>query len=515
MLFRKGIDALRTGIIAAITGGLLSLAACASDGEVATTLPDIDLQTPVNPASYEGDVQFRIAQSFRAREKDIPFALYLGLFDKGDTRLGTNAFVDLRGLQVALPELLTGKLSPACNLDLDITFGRAVAEGEAIRAQALVKATLYRCRDRGTPDEERGWRIISQDIGVDATVSGGLQGDCIALRMEDLELQPRGVIGRIATLFGLTERARVAIVDAAGKAFAEHPVCPEFPPPLAALEPRLDTLGIRETGEGGIGAALSGSADINADHLTEALSWVADKQAGGAGDGATFHFDGSVAVKDTEIAYAADARLTPVAATRMGMETVIDLRDIQRRLPDLLAGRALIDNCGGRITLEQFDIEASGSSVIAKGRLDAENYTCERTQDDTWQRGDLEDTKQVDVRAEASADLVDNCVVFRLLDLTRDPPGLIGRIQTESGRLEAARVLLLEAVGLVLEEAALCPTLPPEIAVLDPKLETGHPHEIGDGGLGVAIEGSVDTSPRTVVALLDLLQERGVLPPAP
>ena len=81
--------------------------------------------------------------------------------------------------------------------------------------------------------------------------------------------------------------------------------------------------------------------------------------------------------------------------------------------------------------------------------------------------------------------------------------------------MEAARTLLLDAVRLYLEETAVCPEMPPEVAVLDPEFGTGGPTEIGEGGIGVALAGSVDVSPRAIIDLLRLIQERGALPPTP
>ena len=184
-------------------------------------------------------------------------------------------------------------------------------------------------------------------------------------------------------------------------------------------------------------------------------------------------------------------------------------------MPDILAGETLLDICGGRVTLGRLEAEAREERLIARAQIDLETFDCERTGPSTWERGALLTAEEVGVRAELSAELVDGCVVFRLLDLARDPPGALARMETGGGRAEAARALLLEAVGLILEETPLCPEIPEELAVLDPRLGRGAPQEIGDGGVGVVVDGSVEVSPRTVVDLLRLLQARGVLPARP
>lgn len=512
-----------TPFIASVCAAILALSACTGSAEDAMTFREVDLQSPVPPAAYAGDVAFRVAQSFAARGQEVPFAFYLGLAPAGGTRLGANAFGDMRGLQKALPGLLSGPIEASCSIGLNVNFGGIEAEGDVLRAGASVKASLYRCKDRDTPEERRGFRMISQTVDVNARLRAGLAGNCIRLELADLGLKPRGILGGLATLFGFTERVRAAIFEKAETVLAENLVCPTLPEPIAILEPQFTTLGVREVGGGGVGMALSGSADIGADNLIAILAWLG---ANAEGDGALrfvpappgqvrFDFDNSLEVKGEDLAYGIDARLSPVDATRIGMEALLDLGGIQKRLPDLLTGQEVIDSCGGHVTIERFETEADGTAVIARASLEMESFDCVRTGEGSWERGVLEETKDVDVRADLSAELVEGCVVFRLLDLTRDPPGALGQIQTASGRLEAARALVLEAVGLVLEEAALCPELPPELVVLKPRFDYGAPQEIGEGGLGVAMKASIDVSPETVVDMLTLLQDRGLLPPAP
>jgi hypothetical protein len=483
----------------------------------------IDLAAPVDPAGYAGDVAFRIAETLPAGDRDIPFALYLGLAPATDTRLGANAFLDLRDLQLALPDLLTGPLEPACGLGLDLRFGGAEAVGDAVRARASVDARLYRCRQRGTEDEQRGARLFTQAIDVEAKLAAGLAGECLEFRLVDLDLAPRGLLGGLASLLGVTERARAAIAEKARAVLAENPVCPDLPPALDLLEPKFSAAGLREIGTGGIGAALSGSVDISAERLVALIALIesrARKSGGPAGPvaapgQAAFRVDDTIDLRGTDIAVGLDVRLAARAPDRIGIETLLDLRDLQARLPDLAAGAVLVDTCGGRISMRSLEAEAREADLIASGRLALDNFDCERKGPATWQRGALLSTEEFGVRAELSAELIEGCVVFRLLDLTRDPPGAFAQFETGSGRVAAARALLLEAIRLILEEAPLCPDLPPELAVLDPRFYSGVPREIGKGGTGLALDGSVDVSPGTVVDLLRLLQDRGTLPPPP
>jgi hypothetical protein len=234
-----------------------------------------------------------------------------------------------------------------------------------------------------------------------------------------------------------------------------------------------------------------------------------------AGQQVDLTFGQSVTVRGTKIDYVLDLDLAAAAPTRIEAKAVIDLTDLQRRLPGLLAGTPLVDNCGVRIALRSIEAEAQDAAVVASGRLDAELFDCARTGPAAWQRGATERVAQVDFRAEVSAELREECVVFLLRDLELTSPESIPAVDTGSGRVAAARTLLVEAAGLLLEEIPFCPALPAELAMLDPSYESGVPEEIGDGGLGLALRGSIDASTTTVLGVLRLLQERGVLPPRP
>jgi hypothetical protein len=226
-------------------------------------------------------------------------------------------------------------------------------------------------------------------------------------------------------------------------------------------------------------------------------------------------FGQSVTVRGTKIDYVLDLGLAAMAPTRIGVDATVDLTDLQRRLPALLAGTPVVDNCGVRIALQSIEADAEEEAVIVTGRLDAELFDCERTGAAAWQRGATERVEEIDFRAAVSAELREGCVVFLLRDLDFTSQENIPAIDTGSGRVAAARTLLVEAAGVLLEEVPFCPALPAELAVLDPTYESGVPEEIGDGGLGVALRGSIDASTTTVLAVLRLLQERGVLPPRP
>ena len=502
----------------------LALSGCGGAANDAVEQRAFDPAGPVDPELYRGDVAFRIPEVLATARGDVPFTLLLGLAPQAETRLGANALIDLRDLQADLPELLSGPVEPSCALGLDVDFRGAEAEGAAIRARATVVARLYRCRDRGTPEERRGSRLFTQAIDVAATASAGAAGDCVAFRLVDLELAPRGLLGGLATLFGVTERARAGILAEARDTLSDNPVCPDLPDALSRLDPRFARVGLSELGTGGIGVALAGDVDLGAQTLLDLLL-AAAAQAPDAGTtvapfagqpGAVDIASAStIALRWRDIATALDVRLSAATPSRIAAAARLDLRDLQRQLPEIVAGEVLVDTCGGRVVLRRLEIDGEGTDIRARARLDVETFACERTGPGSWERGAVKGAEEVGVRAGMSARAVGECLAFRVFDIRRDPPGVLAQLETGSGRAEAARGLLQAAVDILLEDNPLCPELPPVLAVLAPSIDRASPQEIGAGGVGIAAEATVGAGPDTLVALLSLLQERGVVPPAP
>ncbi|MGI1661768.1 hypothetical protein ACRDNQ_05975 [Palleronia sp. KMU-117] len=502
----------------------LALSGCVGAADDIAATRALDLTGPVDATAYAGDVEFRIVESFKAGEKDVPFTVFLGLTPGTGTRLAANALVDLRPLQQALPDLLTGAFDPSCGLGLDVNFRQARAVGPAIEARATVDARLYRCHERGTETEKRGGRIITQSIDVVATIGGDLRGDCIEFRLEELDLAPRGLLGGLATLFGVTEKARAAILAQTRETLSANPVCPDLPDGLSPLDPQFSAFSLTEIGVGGIGAAGSGSVDLGAEKVLRVLASAKPAATGTDGkarvvsasqDRLEVRVDDTLGIRGREIAYGLDIGLAVAGPTRIGVATALDLRDLQAQLPDLLAGEILVETCGGGVTLDRLEIEGRGATLVARATLDVTTYDCVRTGPGTWERSALLNADAIGVRADMSTEVVENCIVFRLLDLERDPPGVFAQMDTGSGRAQAARALLLEAVGLLLEDSPLCPQLPAELAVLDPRFDRGAPQEVGEGGVGVRVDGSIEVGPQSVVDLLRLLQERKAEPPPP
>lgn len=520
-----------TGFGAWICAAALVLTGCGGAAEEAEAPAPAITNARIDPETYAGDVTFRLEDTLPVRGRDVPLTLYLGLAPRTETRMGMNAFLDLRALQKDLPELLSVPLDPSCSLALDVTFRDAAAEGQAIRGRGTVRAALHRCRDAGTQSESRGIRLLASTIDFDALVSAGIEDNCMKFHLDDLALAPRGLLGGLSDLLGLTERVRAAIIASAGTTLGQNPVCPNFPEGLALLEPEFIAGGAREIGDGGIGAAIQGSILTRADTLIGLLALAEARgilpgsdrapieappgRADPAGPRVDLRLDNTLDARGQDIPYALDLGLTAAAPTRIGIAATIDLRAAQRRLPDLAAGTGLFDVCGTRVTLRTLSAEAEGNDLTAIGGLDIESFACDQTSPGTWQRGALERSQSVAVRASFTARIAADCVVFDLRDLSRETPLPITEVETATGNAQAARAMMIEAIGLLLEDHPVCPDLPPALTLLDPRFDSGHPFEIAPGGIGVTADGSIDLAAPTMIALLRHLQTQGALPPPP
>ena len=226
-------------------------------------------------------------------------------------------------------------------------------------------------------------------------------------------------------------------------------------------------------------------------------------------------FDSTTEVKGVEIGYRIDLGLRAIGLTRLEIDAMLDLRDFQKKLPDLIIGQPILTLCGNDTTATDIAITALGSDITISGQARSVFYVCERVDATTWKRRGERATIDFEFTTAVSAELRDNCVFFLLSDLEVYPTAEFAGSLGELKNLARVRALLVEAIGLILDDAPFCPDLPPEIVALDPAYETAGPQEIPEGGLGVALRGSVDSSTSTVIGILKALQREGALPRRP
>lgn len=222
-------------------------------------------------------VAFKISQSFAARGANIPYTLYLRLSEVTQTRMGVDAFIDLRQLQRNLPRLLSQVLDETCKHKFAVAITETRVQGDAISVSGQFQAKFYTCDDKDPKVHYRGVLLLGQNVNFTAKATANVSRQCIRVRLLDVQLDPKGFLGGAANLFGLTEKAQTLILEKGEEVLAKHQICPKMPPELAMLEPYFNAGGIREIKAGGIGAALHGSVDTSSETMLGVLSLMQDK----------------------------------------------------------------------------------------------------------------------------------------------------------------------------------------------------------------------------------------------
>lgn len=228
-----------------------------------------------------------------------------------------------------------------------------------------------------------------------------------------------------------------------------------------------------------------------------------------------FVFDAALPVRDEKLPYKLDLQLTATAPTRIGVGALLDLREIQDAVPERLANSAFVDNCGLQVILDDLDLEVEDDAIALDGDVSITTFECNRTSDRNFQRGNQKKAFSANVSTQASVELRDNCAYFKLIDLTLTAPETQREQLLKDDTLDSVKELMLAAVGHILNDTPMCPELPAELASLDPVYDKGGPREIGEGGLGVLLDGSVDVSPSTILDILTVLQRQELIPGPP
>lgn len=228
-----------------------------------------------------------------------------------------------------------------------------------------------------------------------------------------------------------------------------------------------------------------------------------------------FIFDEILEAGDLELPYKLNLGLSATAPTRVGVNALLDLREVQKIIPERLADNALVDSCGMQVTLNDLSILADEDTIALDSLLGITRFDCGRISRQDFRRGDELGSFSAQLSTVVSVELRDNCAYLKLPDLTLSGPESTKDRLLQENTLSEVKNLLLAAIDLVLSETPLCPELPAELASLDPIYEKGGPLEIGDGGLGVLLSGSIDVAPSTIIDMLLVLQREKVIPAPP
>jgi len=218
---------------------------------------------------------------------------------------------------------------------------------------------------------------------------------------------------------------------------------------------------------------------------------------------------------EMQLPYTLNVELTAAEPTRVGVNAVLDLREIQKLVPERLAENALIDNCSLQVKLDDLSIVAENDAIAVDSLLAVTRFDCGRIDENNFRRGEQKSTFAAKLSTVASVELRDNCAYLKIPDVTLGSPEATREQLLREETLAEVRSFLLAAIDLVLSETPLCPELPEELSSIDPRYYKGGPREIEDGGLGVILSGSLDVSPSTIIDMLLVLQQEEVIPGPP
>ncbi|WP_170335595.1 hypothetical protein [Ruegeria arenilitoris] len=221
----------------------------------------------IDPATYAGRFQIKLTKEVPLRDIPVPFTVYSGIEEASPTRLRLRAFMDLRGLQEKAPEILTGPLEESCKRQIYLEIRNVTAKGETVKVEGSARARFTTCNRR----EEPGFRYFGATVDAVAVAKAEVKGQCLTFSIEGVDLDPRGFIGAVSDLFGLTNRINEAVLEKGGEFLAANPVCPPLPEEFSVLDPIYESGGTREIAPGGMGAAVVGSADVSAETIVKVL----------------------------------------------------------------------------------------------------------------------------------------------------------------------------------------------------------------------------------------------------
>lgn len=214
----------------------------------------------------------------------------------------------------------------------------------------------------------------------------------------------------------------------------------------------------------------------------------------------------TIPVKEKALPYTLYLTLKDTGPTRLGMTAFLDLRSFQKHAPWIFSG-VLQETCQRKFSLAVSDVQADADTLVAKGQVQAKFYACDTDDPETHYRGVLLFGQNVDVIVKAAAEVEQNCLHVRLRDIDLELQGVVGTLSDLIGLTDKAREVILAQGTEVLAENPVCPELPSELAGLEPRFTSGGIREIGTGGVGATLSGSVDTSAETLLDLIAVLQE--------
>lgn len=198
--------------------------------------------------------------------------------------------------------------------------------------------------------------------------------------------------------------------------------------------------------------------------------------------------------------------LDAVGQTRVAVKVAGNLRDLQRRLPQLFSD-VLEDSCERRIAYQLDTAIAKEDGIEATGRVQVMRFLCNSTQD----RRVRLINQTIRIEARIGGGIVENCIQGRLERLQLDLSGLVGGVLNLTGLTERVSRRILADINGVLNDDKNCLDLPEALKAVDTVLTSGGFRDFGDGELGFVIKGRVEVTAQHMIDLIEVLARDGAL----
>lgn len=232
--------------------------------------------TATFPTTLAADPEpLRLSHDLEVEGRTIPVPMELYLTPQSDTVIAVKVAGNLRALQRHLPALLSDVAQDDCTMRVAIQINETRAEGDHIRAEGRVQVQLFRCN--AAEDRSSRRRIISHITDVDALLLGGIRNNCLDAKLQDLTLDPSGLVGVALNITGLTRRIEARVRTELNEILNEEENCLDLPDALQLLDTTITSGGFRDFGGGEMGFVVKGRVTVNARNVVDLLTLI-DRQ---------------------------------------------------------------------------------------------------------------------------------------------------------------------------------------------------------------------------------------------
>lgn len=230
----------------------------------------------LTPRAAVAEEPIRLTEYFEIEGHRFPVFIEIYLTPESQTRIAAKVAGNIRSIQVNLPGLLSEVVDETCQRRIALQLDSAVPETDHVRLKGRVQIALFACN--GDEDYDSRRRRFSNVTDVDVLLFGGIENNCLRAYLEELTIQPSGLVGGVMSLFNLTERVSATLRDELNDTINEEELCLELPPPLVALNTHIGTGGFRDFGNGHLGFVVKGHAELTAAGVIEVIGMLPEPE---------------------------------------------------------------------------------------------------------------------------------------------------------------------------------------------------------------------------------------------